>query len=530
MTDTSVGADAATNTGPRFLVGSYVLESLTTGMYVEPRDSVREYVQNAFDSIERARQLKLLAPHEGEIRIIVSAEGKGSLFIRDDGESISPAQAWETLTSIGASRKDPRRQAGFRGIGRLAGIAYCRRLEFVCKSAGHTVETTIVYDCDKIKQGLADGNDLDAVFKQSVSLLTSESSASADSHFTCVKMLETDVAPKEINDIGLLAEYLRNIAPLDFDDQWSFADEIRTRAKEDGFSIPVVKVRIGTSQDDLEEIRKPYAKSMSAGRRKQLVESIVYHKGTVPGGAKWWGWHGVTPLFGAISEPEVAGLRMRVKNIQLDGKEIIARIMRDSSYSYERFQPWHLGEIYVDAGKDSIFPNARRDGFEDSPAWRIMEKQIQDYLTPLIAETYKASSARNSKDFSKVFKDTQLEITEITAVLDQPSQPDPEIRKSLARKIRSNIKKVENLNLDNYTEEQQAEFREAAVRLRSLAQSAQVKITPPKARPPAEPEVETEDPPYRAFLEIVFEVVSPLVDTRTFNRIRKALAERFQDS
>jgi hypothetical protein len=328
----------------------------------------------------------------------------------------------------------------------LAGIAYCRRLEFVCKAAGQTVETTIVYDCDKIKEGLADGSDLDAVFQQSVSLLTSDSAASADSHYTCVKMLETDVAPKEINDIGQLAEYLRNIAPLDFDDQWSFAEEIRSRAKEDGFSIPVVKVSIGTSQNDLDEIRKPYAKSMAAGRRKQVVESIAYQKGTVPGGAKWWGWHGVTPLFGAISEPEVAGIRMRVKNIQLDGKEIIARIMRDSAYSYERFQPWHLGEIYVDAGKDSIFPNARRDGFEDSAPWRVMEKQIQDYLTPLIAETYKASSARNSKDFGKVFKDTQLEISEITAVLNQPVQPDADVRKSLARKIRSNIKKIESLS------------------------------------------------------------------------------------
>jgi hypothetical protein len=529
MTDTSAQVDSSVPSGATFYIGSYVLESLTTGMYVEPRDSIREYVQNAFDAIERARQLKLLAPHEGEIKIVVSEAHKGSIVIWDDGVSISHAQVWETLTSIGASRKDPRRQAGFRGIGRLAGIAYCRRLEFVCKAAGETVESTVVYNCETIKQGLSDGSDLDALFRQSISFTTADNPASADSHYTYVRMLGTDAAPKELTDIGQLAEYLRNIAPVDFAEQWSFADEIKAKAKEDGFSIPVVKLSIGTGHEDLEEIRKPYANSMAAGRRQQTLQGIKFHKGVAPGGAKWWGWYGQTPLYGAIAEPEVAGIRMRVKNIQLDGKEIIARIMRASAYSYERFQAWHLGEVYVDTGVSNIFPNARRDGFEDSVAWNEMELQIRSYLDPLIAETYKASSARNSKAFDKVFKDTELEIGEITSALQEVEKPEPEMRKVLSRKIRANLKKVESLNLDNYTEEQQADFRNAAVRLRALAETAQVKIAPARARKvTTEPDAEPDDQPYRAFLDIAFEVISPLVDTRTFNRIRKALTERFK--
>ena len=36
------------------LVGSYFLETLTTGMYENPFHCVREYVQNGFDAVQEA--------------------------------------------------------------------------------------------------------------------------------------------------------------------------------------------------------------------------------------------------------------------------------------------------------------------------------------------------------------------------------------------------------------------------------------------------------------------------------------------
>ena len=34
--------------------GGFVLETLTIGMYGEARNAIREYIQNGFDSIQRA--------------------------------------------------------------------------------------------------------------------------------------------------------------------------------------------------------------------------------------------------------------------------------------------------------------------------------------------------------------------------------------------------------------------------------------------------------------------------------------------
>jgi hypothetical protein len=509
---------------PRFYVGSYVLETLTTGMYTEPRDCIREYVQNGLDAIDTARQAKLLAPHEGEIRVIVSAEEGGSITIRDNGASIPAERAWETLTSIGASRKNPRRQAGFRGIGRLAGIAYCNQLEFTCKAAGEDTATTIAYDCSAIKRALREGGlELEPVFRRSISIRKDPTPGKKREHYTEVRLVGTTSAPDELQDVSLLADYLKSVAPVDFLDGWDTASKIKRYAEDAGFAIPIIRLLIGSDPESLDEVRKNYTNATVANKKASPIRKISFFAGD----AQWWGWYGELPLYGAINDPNVAGIRIRVKNIQLDGAEIIARILQKHAPSYARFASWHLGEIYVEG--DAAIPNARRDGFEDSAEWRVIEDQIAEALRPLVTDAYDASGKRSSKDFKRVSEDTRREIQEIqTAISAKQEGPTSFDRKALARKIRGALRRIENLNIDTYTDAQQRNLREAALQLRELAAKASVSVTP--ARPKPEPDSDAVEIPYREFLDIVFEVLSPLLDTRTFNKVRKALIERFKDA
>jgi len=58
--------------------GGFLLETLTLGMYGESRNAIREYVQNSFDSIQRAiRELRIIAPADGLIRVIFDDDLKG---------------------------------------------------------------------------------------------------------------------------------------------------------------------------------------------------------------------------------------------------------------------------------------------------------------------------------------------------------------------------------------------------------------------------------------------------------------------
>ncbi|UXN57538.1 hypothetical protein [Phyllobacterium zundukense] len=63
-------------------------------------------------------------------------------------------QAWNTLTSIGASKKDRQRDAGFRGIGRLAGMAYCDKVIFRTTFPGETALTVIEFDCAQLLKAM----------------------------------------------------------------------------------------------------------------------------------------------------------------------------------------------------------------------------------------------------------------------------------------------------------------------------------------------------------------------------------------
>ncbi len=134
-------------------VGAFVLETLTTGMYVNPLDAIREYIQNASDAIISAERFKMLKHNAGLVTVSLDPGAK-TLTVRDNGTGIPSSDAIGKLLNIGMSGKVYGQEAGFRGIGRLAGIAYCNRLEFRTTFA-HEDETTIItFDCAGIRQSI----------------------------------------------------------------------------------------------------------------------------------------------------------------------------------------------------------------------------------------------------------------------------------------------------------------------------------------------------------------------------------------
>ncbi|HEY0149165.1 MAG TPA: ATP-binding protein [Allosphingosinicella sp.] len=528
MTDANVNAPEKPKE-PKFLIGSYVLETLTTGMYIEPRDCIREYVQNGFDAIRSARETLAGRSKSPRIDITVGDADGGYIRIKDTGSSIPSDRVWETLTSIGASRKNARRQAGFRGIGRLAGIAYCDLLEFTTKAAGDEAETIVSYDCRKLREAVREGDEeLEPVFRRSISTRVG-AAAPADDHYTVVTLQGLAEAPDELKSVSDLMEYLRMVAPISFRQGWNHADEIRRHAEEIDQPIPTIPVYIGPDGEPGEELRKPYTSTIHAGSKPATIRKIHFLNGGEAAGARWWGWHAETPLYGIISD-QFAGIRLRARNIQLGGADILNRTLYKHARSYSRFGVWLIGEIYIEG--DTVFPNARRDGLEDSPAWREIEGQIAAELVPLAKAAYAASKNRKSRDFTTVKEITDREISEVEASL-QPQQPGtaapepPPDKKATERKLRAAMKRIDGLNLDEYTDEQQTELREAGIRLRALAQQASVTLKPSitsRRSTPGDGEV-----PHRDILDVVLEVLQSILDTRTFNKARQLLLKRFKD-
>ena len=122
------------------VVGADVLGLVTSGMYFDPLTVYREYVQNAVDAIETAG-----IGDDGLVTITLAPE-EARVTIRDNGPGLTLAQAQRALVPIARSEKRGQRLRGFRGIGRLAGLAFAESVAFVTRAGEGAPVVRVVWD------------------------------------------------------------------------------------------------------------------------------------------------------------------------------------------------------------------------------------------------------------------------------------------------------------------------------------------------------------------------------------------------
>jgi len=374
-------------TGRNPHIGAFVLETLTLGMYGEPRHTLREYVQNSFDAIRAAQRTKFLTGR-GRVDITI---GPSAITIRDNGLGVRADLAWNTLTSIGASKKDRQRDVGFRGIGRLAGMAYCDDLIFRTTFPGETIVTTVRFDCGKLLKAMGpdEGGDIELseLLAQAISFEQSEGAAKSDHHFFEVVLSGLGNAPEALTDPAKVRSYLSETVPVDFEPSWVWRGRIESDYKNYfGEVLETIDVFV-TAEGGSTQIFKPYGDSYELSKGIAELRSVEFYAGEEN---RYWGWVGRLSESGAVTDWRTRGLRVRVRNIQVDGTEIFESLFTEVKPSYGRFSAYYVGEIHVDP--ESVIPNARRDGFEETEEWiGIRLSLIANICRPLASDAYDAS-------------------------------------------------------------------------------------------------------------------------------------------
>jgi molecular chaperone HtpG len=419
---------------PEPLIGSFLLESITTGMYGERKNAIREYVQNSFDGIQSALATKVLRQGAGKITITMS-EDASSLTIHDNGVGLPQRIAVTTLIAVGASRKERGIQAGFRGIGRLAGIAFSRTLQFRTKAAGEDLETIVWFDCDALRRGM-----LESGRKPATELITActtyDQSKAEDpkAHYFEVKLVGLRNAPAEALDPLQLEAFLSQVAPVDYHPDFAkFRDQILEDAE--ALEIPEledepeivepqtsdVEERVNWSvlEDDAGSMldRIPVSAVALAIRSSETAPERLVHKPyrarlgvndsptdvplssvDVIAGASgaWWGWLGHKAKPGEYQNAGVSGLRFRLKNIQIDGNELITLVptSNDIRLPFSRWSNWFVGEIHVDPR--AVVPNARRDNFEEDARWLAIRDELSAVCQAMTKEARDVSKAHQT--------------------------------------------------------------------------------------------------------------------------------------
>jgi hypothetical protein len=344
------------------LIGKHTFETLTTGMYSDPLDCLREYVQNSVDSIEEGGKLA-----ESRIDFTIDPEAK-TVLIGDSGLGIPSSAAAATLRNVGRSDKAERsgRSRGFRGIGRLGGLAYCERLIFRTQAAGEDVMTTQEWDCRLLRRLLRPDNEHDLTMADLIARVSSSAGEPAEprEHGFFEVELRAVTEPLLL-DVRRVKHHLSMVAPVAFDASgfkfWDEVDRYLSRQVSDYVSVNLLV--------NGEAVFKPYTDSpllsrapgRTKGNHRDSVKDIDFMTLTdLEDGPLAYAWIAKTDLKGLL-EPDsgVAGIRLRAGNIGIgDGRALVECFPK----SDERFAPYLIGEIHTVA--PDLIPNARRDGFE----------------------------------------------------------------------------------------------------------------------------------------------------------------------
>lgn len=395
-------------------VGKYTLESLTTGMYSDPKIVYREYIQNSVDSLENALAIGLIERQSMRIDIIVDAENS-CISIRDNGTGISNAESRATLMNVGNSKKRNSSNLGFRGIGRLGGMSYCDTLVFSTSAENEKVKTVVTFDCKRLRQLLIPGQyedlSLSAVLEQitTIEILPEK----AEKHYFVVEMKDVS-SFSDLLDIDGVKSYIAQVAPLPYQSRhFIYISQLKSFLSDNGYSVEEFPIFVGEDESDLEPVYKPNKSRFHSDRNKKTVDeitSMTYFDVRVGDELYALGWYGNCGWYGFLSDKELCGIRVRKGNILIGDSKTMNGIFREA-----RFNGWTQGEIFILT--DKLVPNARRDDFEQNDAYRELVQILSDTIGSDIPKKIREASTTRNDPSAKVLKEVDKTISSAVAVM-----------------------------------------------------------------------------------------------------------------
>lgn len=365
-------------------------------IYADAKTIFREYVQNAYDSINNAVEQGLLEPRDATILIGID-ERERVITIKDNGTGIRTAEAAQTLLSVAGSKKNGNDQAGQFGIGRLVGGGYCERLRFQTSARGESVKTVVEIDTAKAWQ-LVKEDPTDRLATEVFDLCTActEEQENEDEHYFEVTLIDVQVdKDPELLDCLKVTDFLREVAPVEFEGPFLNGPLYKsTRAsaelKEKFDGLKTVRLFVNDTQ-----VKKPYGTridgSPKKGDERDKILHVEYFKiDDTEYGELGWGWYALTKFSTQIADTDTKRcIRLRKHNIQIGDRDTLNPL-----WSETRGNSYFYGEFF--ATHEKLTPNVERSGLVLNPVTNRLNILLKEQFKKLLKLVRKASEIKNS--------------------------------------------------------------------------------------------------------------------------------------
>ena len=385
-------------TGPGVTVGPSILGLVTSGIFDDPLAIYREYIQNAVDELSRRNGV------EGKVEITIDPRQK-RVSICDNGPGLTYQECIEDLVPISQSKKSLRRDRGFRGIGRLSGLAFAETVTFLTRSYARDPVTQVVWSRARLAERSDSVQATKPGFQDWVSIEVLDDFDYPEHFFK----VEIDGISRHAAGVLLNREavrgYISEVCPVPLAQDFPFTANIQGTFTP--FQSPY-SLRIVLDGED-PPIHRQYGSAIALAGNKEdhFHEFEEVRVPCIDGrGDAAVGWIAHSSYIGAIPKGNrIRGIRVRLGNIQVGGERVF-----DHLFEEERFNRWCVGEVHILDSR--IIPNGRRDYFERDPHLRNLENHLAPIFAQITTRCRAASSARNKEkrltsavgDFEEVYE------------------------------------------------------------------------------------------------------------------------------
>lgn len=372
-----------------YIFGANILENLTTGMYQDSKVLYREYIQNACDQIDKAYAIGLLRDNNGTIDIWLDAK-KRIVSIEDNATGVRAAEFEHTLADIANSDKKLGEDKGFRGIGRLCGLAYCKQLIFSSTAAGENTVSIMKCDASKMRQLISENargqKHTASEVLHAIYTFSSEKTADVANHWFKVKMIGINNENNDLLDFAQIKDYLSFVAPVPYQNTFIFRAKVYDHAKELKQKLDEYTIRLNG-----EQVFKKYKTHFKTSKGNDDIFNVAFKDiYDSKNNLLAWLWIGVSHFKAIISKDcAMRGLRLRKENIQIGNDDALQKLFKE-----DRGHHYFIGEVFAVA--NDLIPNSQRDYFNENAVRNEFECSIRKYFNEELGKIYKEGSAINS--------------------------------------------------------------------------------------------------------------------------------------
>lgn len=377
-------------------IGKNVLESLTRSMYADSKCVYREYIQNSADQIDEAKRMH----PEFDYNVYVTIESqKRTIIIEDNATGVKTSEIKDLLVDVARSTKERGVNKGFRGIGRLGGLAYCKTLIFETSYFEENVFSKVTWNAVQLNNILddeTDDRDASEVIDAITTINSEKDNSIRDKHF--FRVIMQDVTDDKLLNEKEIRDYLSMVSPVDYSNHFLYRTKIYEFMYEHNLHLDCYNIFVGDCQ-----IFKNYSMTIYGPDNKEddKVTGIEFwYENNSKGEPMYWGWYSISGLKGIMPKTNIArNIRLRCENIQLGDETACFQFM--TSGDKARFVRYFFGEIHV-LPTSKLIPNSQRDYLREDVALKEFEHSVESNFLKLEKLCYGASEARkNDKTIQK---------------------------------------------------------------------------------------------------------------------------------